>query len=76
MSTFQSLTSMGTAPTACTASVWNKTPASWATLPISRMGSMVPISLLAAMMVMSTVSGRMAFFTSSTRTSPFSSTGR
>ena len=49
-STLSSLTLNGTLPTACTASVWNRTPFSFAIAPISAIGWMTPISLLAAMM--------------------------
>ena len=46
MSTSNSLTSSGSLPAVCTASVWKSTPASRVILPISAMGSMVPTSLL------------------------------
>ncbi len=49
-STLSSMTLNGTLPTACTASVWNSTPRSWQSSPISRMGCSTPISLLAGMM--------------------------
>ncbi len=41
--------SMGTLPTAWTASVWNMTPAEWASSAISSTGNRVPDSLLAHM---------------------------
>ena len=44
-----SSTSSGTLPTACTASVWNRTPFSLHSLPIAVIGWRVPISLFAAM---------------------------
>jgi hypothetical protein len=46
------LTSNGTLPTACTASVWKSIPFSFAIAPISAIGCSTPISLLAAMIVM------------------------
>ena len=60
MSMFWAFTSMGRWPAACTASVWNSTPFSLHTAPISGMGRMEPISLLAYMMVTRQVSSRMA----------------
>ena len=53
-------TLMGRWPTACTASVWKRTPALRHTAPISSMGWMVPISLLAYITVTRRVSGRIA----------------
>ena len=44
------VTLTGILPTAWTASVWKRTPFSWQSSPISRMGWMTPISLLAYMM--------------------------
>ena len=76
MSIFMAFTSMGTWPTACTASVWKNTPFSLHTLPISAMGIMVPTSLFANITDTSTVLSLMAFFTCSAVTMPFSSTGR
>ena len=76
MSTSSAFTSMGTCPTACTASVWNSAPCALAILHSSAMGSMVPISLLAYMMETMVVSGLSAFSSSSGCTSPNSSTGR
>ena len=76
MSMFCSLTSMGTWPTAWTASVWNQIPFSRQSLPIWGMGWRVPISLLAYMMVTRPVSSVRAASSSSTRTMPFSWTGR
>ena len=67
-------TSIATCPAACTASVWNRTPAAWQTAPISAMGWMVPISLLANMIVTRHVSSRMASLTCCAVTRPFSCT--
>ena len=75
-SMFCALTSMGRCPAACTASVWNSTPASRQTAPISRIGRMEPISLLAYMMETRHVSSRMASFTCCAVTVPMGPTGR
>ena len=48
-STLAALTSNGTLPTPCTASMWNRAPFSFTTAPISSIGFTVPISLLASM---------------------------
>ena len=53
-------TSMGRCPAACTASVWNSTPFSRQTAPISPIGRIDPISLLAYIRLTRQVSGRMA----------------
>ena len=62
MSTLSRLTSNGTLPTACTASVWKRRPSPCAIAPISAIGWMTPISLLAAMIVtrivLSVIAGR------------------
>ena len=47
MSMLLFLRSIGTLPTACTASVWNRTPAACASSAISSTGNRVPVSLLA-----------------------------
>ena len=49
MSMWVFLRSIGSLPTACTASVWNITPASWAISAICSTGKIVPVSLLAHM---------------------------
>ena len=76
MSIVWACTSIGTVPTAGTASVWNQTPRSRQSSPISGIGWMVPISLFAYMIVTSAVSGRMASATCFAVTRPRSSTGR
>ncbi len=80
MSMFIACTSTGTLPTACTASVWKRTPFSWQILPISAIGWMTPISLLANMIetriVFSGPSVTMARFRSSRSISPSAITGR
>ena len=60
MSTPSSATSMGSEPTACTASVWNAAPFSWAIRASSATGCTVPTTLLANMMEASRVSSRNA----------------
>ena len=75
MSTGNCDRSIGTCPTACTASVWNSTPFSRQTAPISAMGSTVPISLLANITLTRQVSGRIAACTASGVTIPVSETG-
>ena len=52
------LTSIGTLPAACAASVCNSAPCSWAIAPISASGCSVPISLFAAITETSTVPRR------------------
>ena len=47
MSILLFLRSIGTLPTACTASVWNITPAALASSAISSTGKKLPVSLLA-----------------------------
>ncbi len=51
---------MGIAPTACTASVWNAAPCSWAMRASSLMGWTVPTTLLANITEARRVSGRNA----------------
>ena len=74
-SIFCAFTSMDRWPAACTASVWNRTPRSRHTAPISGMGRTEPISLLAYMMVTRAVSSRMASATCWAVTVPSSPTG-
>ena len=76
MSICWAATSMGTLPTAWTASVWNQTPRSRQIAPISGIGWMVPISLLAYMIETMAVSGRMASATCWGEISPSGPTGR
>ncbi len=76
MSTLSSLTLNGTFPTACTASVWNSTPFSFAIAPISAIGWITPISLLAVMIVMRIVLSVIAAFSSSRSIRPSFRTGR
>ena len=52
-STSRSWTSIFILPTACTASVWNKAPYSWATLASSFIGKIMPVSLFALIMATS-----------------------
>ncbi len=47
MSILVSCSIIGILPTACTASVWNITPAAFANAAISSTGKIVPVSLLA-----------------------------
>ncbi len=75
MSTPSAPTSMGTEPTACTASVWNAAPFSWAMRASSAMGWMVPTTLLAYMTDASRVSSRKACSYASTSMTPSPSTG-
>ena len=56
------MTLKGTLPTDCTASVWNSTPRSWQSWPISRTGCSTPISLLAPMIETRIVLSSMARF--------------
>ena len=65
---------MGMWQNACTASVWNSIPCSWAMAPISFTGCTEPISLFAVMTEIRTVSGLMAFFSSSSFSTPSEST--
>ena len=76
ISMWHSSTLIGSCPKACTASVWNRMPCSWAISPISLIGWMVPISLFANITEIRIVVGRIAAFKSSSFTFPSSSTSR
>ena len=65
-----SSTFIGICPNACTASVWNNIPFSFASAPISARGCIDPISLLAAITDIKIVSGRIAAFNSSSLIMP------
>ena len=68
-----SVTSTGSLPTTCVASVKKRAPLSWQRAPISRIGLSVPTSLLPHMTVTRIVSSRIASRIASALTRPFSS---
>ncbi len=75
-STPNSWTSMGTFPTACTASVWNTTPCSWQSFVISPIGWIVPTSLFPNIIETILVFSEMLFLSSERLIIPKLSTGR
>src|SRR6516165_1850263 len=75
-STPSSLTLVAILPTDCAASVWNRTPRSWAIRAQSSIGWMVPTSLLACMMLTRIVRAMIALRRSSGSRRPVPSTGR
>jgi cysteine desulfurase len=76
MSMLSLFTSIGTLPIACTPSVWNSTPRSRHSLPISRIGWITPSSLLAYMMLTRIVLSVIASFSISRSIRPSPITGK